>query len=56
MKRKADLYLSEELLREAKSLGLNISRIAEEALRIAVMKAREAKRIMEERIRPIYRA
>jgi len=56
MKRKADLYLPDELLAEAKRLGLNISRIAEQALRIAVMKAREARRIMEERIQPIYRS
>jgi len=56
MKRKADLYLPDDLLAEAKRLGLNVSRIAEQALRIAVIKAREAKRIMEERIQPIYRA
>jgi len=42
-KRKTNLYLSSELIREAKELGLNISRIAEEALRIAIIKAREAR-------------
>jgi len=55
MRRKADLYLSDELIREAKRLGLNISRIAEQALEIAVAKAREARRIMEESVQPIRR-
>ncbi|MCD6241770.1 type II toxin-antitoxin system CcdA family antitoxin [Candidatus Bathyarchaeota archaeon] len=42
-KKKTNLYLEEDLVKEAKELGLNVSKICEIALKRAISKMREFK-------------